>query len=216
MPLSTRRPPEGSRIATLDGVRAASILLVVAGHTLPLGPKSLELNEAATTMGMALFFCLSGFLITRMLYRSPDIHAFLVKRVLRIVPAVALYLVLLVVFLGLPLKSLVLNLLFVSNYVHSGLAGGPVGHLWSLCVEMQFYVAISLCVGLLGSRGVWLIPLAAPIVTGLRIEAGATVNIMTHLRVDEILAGGCLALAHVHRGAAITRSLSDSRVAWLR
>ena len=55
------------RFAMLDGWRALSILLVLAAHLLPLGPKSLGLNDAVAPMGMALFFTLSGFLITRFL-----------------------------------------------------------------------------------------------------------------------------------------------------
>ena len=55
------------RIPLLDGWRATSILLVLGSHLLPLGPKVLGLNEAAGAMGMALFFTLSGFLITQFL-----------------------------------------------------------------------------------------------------------------------------------------------------
>lgn len=190
-------------IPALDGLRAVSIMLVILAHTAPLGPARLELNETAARMGMALFFCLSGYLITTALLERPQVWPFLVKRVFRIVPALWLYLLLIVIFLGVNPQNALLNALFISNYAVAGLNDGPTGHLWSLCVEMQFYLAISLVVGLGGVRGVWLIPLAAIVVTGLRIDQAAAANINTHLRVDEILTGGCLALLLHHRRAGL-------------
>ena len=80
---------------------------------------------------MALFFCLSGYLITSILWRDQNIRSFLIKRLFRIIPAVFLYLTILLVFFDLPLKSYVLNLLFISNYATSALDVGPVSHLWS-------------------------------------------------------------------------------------
>lgn len=185
----------------LDGVRAASILLVLAAHTLPLGPKSLSLNAAAGKMGMSLFFCLSGFLITKFLMEGQPLGVFALRRVSRIVPAAALYILVLFAFFGLPEVALWTNLLFVSNYVHAGLSGGPVGHFWSLCVEMHFYLAICLAVAIAGRRALYAIPVAALAVTLIRVDAGAYVNIKTHLRVDEILSGGCMALVVGHRAA---------------
>ncbi len=200
-------------VLCLDGVRAASILFVLASHTLPLGPKAWEMNEVAGRVGMALFFCLSGYLITSMLYRKPQVGPFLAKRVMRIVPALALYLAVLFALFGLPLQSLLLNLAFVSNYAVAGLGGGPVGHLWSLCVEMHFYLAISLAVLLLGRRAVWLVFPGALVVTGFKIDAGSISNINTHLRVDEILVGGWLALISVHHGERLRRWLAAPALA---
>lgn len=187
-------------VLCLDGVRAASILLVLLAHTAPLGPKAWSFNEMAGRMGMALFFCLSGFLIVSMLWRDQNIPAFLAKRIMRIVPALFLYLTVLFLFFDLPIRSWLLNMLFVSNYMVEGLGGGPVGHLWSLCVEMHFYLAISLVVLVGGRSALWLVLPAALLVTALRIDLGIISNINTHLRVDEILVGGWLALASLHYG----------------
>jgi peptidoglycan/LPS O-acetylase OafA/YrhL len=52
------------RFPALDGWRGISILLVLGGHLFPLGPKSLNMNECIAALGMAIFFTLSGFLIT--------------------------------------------------------------------------------------------------------------------------------------------------------
>ena len=68
------------RLPALDGLRATSILLVLACHMLPLGPKVLQLNGAAGAMGMSLFFALSGFLIISVLKNNADVPEFLIRR----------------------------------------------------------------------------------------------------------------------------------------
>ena len=66
-----------SRLPALDGWRGISILCVLAGHMLPLGPKFLQFNEMIATTGMSLFFILSGFLIVSMLVRNDNVASFL-------------------------------------------------------------------------------------------------------------------------------------------
>ncbi|MGV8988682.1 MAG: acyltransferase family protein [Cypionkella sp.] len=78
-------------ISELDGIRAMSILLVLAAHLLPLSPARFELNGMAGLMGMSLFFCLSGFLITRFLFEHPDVRTFLIRRIARIYPLLVVY-----------------------------------------------------------------------------------------------------------------------------
>lgn len=202
-----------AHVLSLDGVRAASILLVLLAHTAPLGPKPWLFNAMAGRMGMALFFCLSGYLIVSMLYRNPDVPSFVAKRVMRIVPALFIYLTVLLIFFDLPLKSWLLNMAFVSNYAVSALGTGPVSHLWSLCVEMHFYLAISVAVLIGGARAVWLVFPAALVITGLRIDAGIVSNINTHLRADEILAGGWLALIAYYHGARLRALFASSILA---
>ena len=53
------------RLPVLDGLRAISILLVLAAHMVPVGPSVLGLNYTVGAMGMSLFFALSGFLDSR-------------------------------------------------------------------------------------------------------------------------------------------------------
>ncbi len=198
-------------VPALDGVRAASILLVMAAHMLPLGPGVLGMNAMAAKMGMSLFFCLSGYLIVSMIHRNPDLVTFLTRRLLRIVPSVVMYMMVLLLLLGIGWQAVLSNLLFVSNYWTVGLSGGPLGHMWSLSVEMHFYLAIAAATLVLGGRSVWLVPVAALIITGLRIEAEAYVNIKTHLRVDEILSGGCLALIALYQGDRLRQFFVSNR-----
>ena len=73
------------RLPILDGLRAISILLVLAAHIVPIGPSVLGLNYAVGAMGMSLFFVLSGFLITSTLIHNPGV---LVKSLAGIIPLV--------------------------------------------------------------------------------------------------------------------------------
>jgi peptidoglycan/LPS O-acetylase OafA/YrhL len=190
-------PPdqEGTHLAVLDGWRGISILLVLASHLLPLGPKVLQLNDVAGTVGMALFFTLSGFLITRFLLTRDSVTDFLIRRLFRIVPlawagmGVALWQA------NAPVSAWAPHFLFYANLPPQALTE-PGAHLWSLCVEVQFYAGIAVLVLALGkARLKWVLPLLALAVTAHRVSAGATVDIVTWRRLDEILAGGLLALA---------------------
>lgn len=202
-PLLPSRQLISAHIPELDGVRAASIIMVLAAHMLPLGPKIMALNAASGLMGMSLFFCLSGFLITRFLYEKPNVRVFLIRRVARIAPLAVLYGACVGLILAGRWDSFAAISFYYLNYVHSNFVPG-VGHLWSLCVEMHFYLGIAFIVAVLGRRGFWLLPLTALVILTLRIEAGAYSNIMTHLRVDEILVGCMLALVWINPDNAIS------------
>jgi peptidoglycan/LPS O-acetylase OafA/YrhL len=77
--------------------------------------------------------------------------------------------------------------------------GGMTAHIWSLCVEVQFYAGIALLVLLLRQRGLLLLPLLCLAVTFYRAAHGVEIGIETPVRVDEILAGCVLALIFNHR-----------------
>lgn len=192
----TLHPHSTSHFGVLDGWRALSILFVLAGHMLPLGLKPWQLNETVAAAGMALFFTLSGFLITTSLIRNPDVVAFLIKRVTRIVPLAWLYVAVFLIGAGAALPVIAANLLFHANSSESFLTYGP--HLWSLSIEMQFYLGVAGLVLLGGRRGLWLLPALALAVTAGRIWAGMSFSILTQFRIDEILAGACLALWFGH------------------
>ena len=191
------RPSE--RLSVLDGLRAISILLVLATHMLPLGPKSLRLNETTGAMGMSLFFSLSGFLIISSLIQNDDVAEFLVKRTTRILPLAYAYALLVFTFIHFNPESALWTASLVENYFTTHL-NVYNSHFWSLCVEFQFYVFIAVVVLVAGPKGLWIVWPACLVVTAMRIDQGAYINIETHLRVDEILAGGCVAmLQHRYR-----------------
>lgn len=185
------------RIAILDGWRALSILAVLAGHLLPLGPKSWELNAAFAAAGMAIFFTLSGFLITRLLLVDTRVPQFLIRRLFRILPLAWTAMVILALTSRADAATVLANLAFYSNIPPARLMQGGE-HLWSLCVEVQFYLFAAIIVLAGGRRALFMLPVLMVAVTVLRIFQNAPISIITWQRVDEILAGTTIALLYQH------------------
>lgn len=189
---------DASRLAVLDGWRGVSIALVLAAHLLPLGPKAWQLNSTAGPAGMALFFVLSGFLITRFLLERPAVAEFLMRRVARIVPLAWPCMLVALWQAGADAALLAPHALFYANLPPIRLTDMS-SHFWSLCVEMQFYAGVALLVALLARRGLLLLPALCLLVTALRVAHGEEISIVSWYRIDEILAGAALALAHAGR-----------------
>jgi peptidoglycan/LPS O-acetylase OafA/YrhL len=197
------------RIPALDGLRAISILLVLATHLLPLGPKAWDLNSTTGAMGMSLFFALSGFLIIRSLEKS-SVPDFIIRRLARLLPLAWLYVG--IVFMIYPLSNagFLAGLGFYLNY-RPDLMLPQTEHLWSLGVEVHFYAAIALMV-LIHRKAILLVWVLCVAVTSLRIAEGAHLSIATHLRVDEILAGSCVATLS---RTSLDRLSGSPRIWWM-
>lgn len=196
------------RLPVLDGWRGISILAVLACHMLPLGPKRFELNSSIGTFGMAIFFTLSGFLITSTLFFHPSVRTFLIRRVFRIVPVAWLFLLFVLPFVHADNATWHANLFFYTNLPPFHL-DSATGHLWSLGVEVQFYLFIAALFLILRERGLALLPLFCLGVTALRIHNGEPESIVTLYRVDDILAGASLAyLFHSAHSARLKQVLS--------
>jgi peptidoglycan/LPS O-acetylase OafA/YrhL len=141
---------ESGRLPSLDGFRAVSIVLVVGWH---LHHKSdvpgMQLFSAYTgTLGVQIFFVLSGFLITRLLLEekaqtgSVSLKSFYARRALRIVPVYLAYLLVLALLsltTGLHVSAcqFATAITFTKNF---GCQTWIDAHLWSLSVEEQFYL----------------------------------------------------------------------------
>ena len=184
-----------SHFAVLDGWRGVSILLVLATHLLPLGPKAWYVNHASGVLGMVLFFVLSGFLITTVLLKNVTVTEFLLRRVFRIVPLAWLYLIIALGIAGASADSWMAHFLFYANLPPKHLIA-LTDHIWSICVEMQFYAGIALLVAMLGLRGLALVPVLCALFTGLKILNGVPLSTVTYFRIDEILAGSAAALVY--------------------
>ena len=153
-----------SRIDYIDGWRAIAVGLVVMAHTLSVyGIKIL----AVGTLGVYLFFGISGYIITRLLLLERhktgriDIVAFYARRIARIMPPLLVFL--LVMTLVWPDKSIfgqaARSLAFTCNVGFDGGCIRILEHTWSLAFEEQFYLIYPLV--LVGIRRWWLFPLAA-------------------------------------------------------
>jgi peptidoglycan/LPS O-acetylase OafA/YrhL len=156
-------------MAHLDGLRAVAVGAVFVAHFGPSVVRDLKIPFGE--MGVFLFFCLSGFLITGILLRARDrIHAaeeplgralrtFYLRRTLRIFPIFYICLLVTAAINIRPVReTLWWHLTYLSN-VQIALTErwpGPVSHLWSLAVEEQFYLVWPWLVLLTPRR--WLLP----------------------------------------------------------
>ena len=148
-------------ITSLDGLRALSVIAVLLYHlNVPWFKGGL--------LGVTVFFVLSGFLITSLLLveirrtHTINLKKFWSKRLKRIVPAVVACIIFTAAactFFSHPLLTKMRNdvlpsLLFINNwwqifnnisYFDALGAPSPLTHLWSLAVEMQFYLIWPVC-----------------------------------------------------------------------
>lgn len=141
----------------LNGLRAIAALCVIAAHSWDaMGKIVPQFNAAPISMGnlaVTIFFTLSGFLITSLLFLEQqekgrvDIKDFYKRRILRIWPLYYFYIILCIVVLllmhhaDLLQSSLLYYLFFAANIPYMfnrGLEG--INHLWSISVEEQFYL----------------------------------------------------------------------------
>ncbi|HSC55363.1 MAG TPA: acyltransferase [Phnomibacter sp.] len=143
-------------IKELDGIRFIAIAFVLLQHfAIPIGERI-----SAGYFGVELFFVLSGFLITRIIYDSSGstlgyYKKFIGRRALRIFPIYYLIIGLLLLAGEPSAKAYLLPLAtYTFNYTiaeHS-LRGIPFIHFWSLCVEEQFYIIWPFIILLLRNR----------------------------------------------------------------
>ena len=205
--LSVREENTENYFHVLDGWRGLSILFVLATHLLPLGPKAWRLNETFGPIGMAIFFVLSGFLITNFLIHRPNLFDFIVRRFFRIIPLAWLYLLFALPILGVSFSDYLPHFFFYGNWPPMSFIAGS-SHFWSLCVEMQFYVGIAVLFFCFKERALYITVILCFIFTAYRVNSGVHIAINTYFRIDEILAGVIIAMAFNNRlGSVLPRFL---------
>jgi len=226
LPLVWIRP----HYAAFNGLRAVAVFLVFLVHygnyILPR-----QLTEYMW-VGVDLFFVLSGFLITGILYDSiHDPHFFrnfYIRRALRIFPIFYGFFLLLFILtpilhlayahallfyffyignLALPFTNLDLyNPTVITAVIHGQSINANIGHLWSLCVEEQFYMLWPAVIWLVRSR-TRLMNICALVSVAILIERiylqahlspalldNALIQWSTYTRIDTLLIGAWFAL----------------------
>jgi peptidoglycan/LPS O-acetylase OafA/YrhL len=215
-------------IPALDGLRGIAILLVVVFHfsqpAYSANASGLRLAIQRLTgagwVGVDLFFVLSGFLITSILYEAKQSDGYFKNfYMLRIFPLY--YGVLFVAFVVLPLirpyqtgfyKAISHNQIFLWTYLQNyvqlpweGWAGFT--HFWSLAVEEQFYLVWPAVVFLLNRRALIGVSIGM-IVTALLLRTFVVLDhqnayAWTPCRMDGLAVGAFLALvSHGRPGIA--------------
>jgi peptidoglycan/LPS O-acetylase OafA/YrhL len=227
------------RFPALDGLRALPVTMVFAFHYgggAASGPllHNVSIMRLQGWSALNLFFTLSGFLITGVLYDTRhDSHffkRFYARRVLRIFPV---YYLLASVLLALTAvfhyewrPQHLLFLVYVGNFVAAFMpslyqvharfpaANLYIGHLWTLCVEEQFYLLWPLLVWSIRDRVklMWTAAGLSLIAVVLRVWLvygvgsdlhGGWLLTMLPFHLDGLLIGGILAL--LMRGGAVER-----------
>lgn len=203
----------------LDLLRAIAVLLVVGSHV--------TYNSALSRFGWTgvdLFFVLSGFLVSGLLFRDYRASGqigwsrFIVRRGLKIYPAyyflmLATVCVCYCIKQPIAWRNLWPDLFFLQDYWH-----GSWGHLWTLGIEEQFYFLLPLCLWLMvRGRGrrplhslLWLCPAVAVSCLLLRWVWFETLHPFdhythirpAHLRLDSLFFGVLLRYLKEFRPAA--------------
>jgi peptidoglycan/LPS O-acetylase OafA/YrhL len=189
------------RIPQLDGLRAMAVTFVMAFHFIPGVDRFAPLGS----MGVRLFFVLSGFLITRILLASrrraigDALRTFYIRRSLRIFPVFYLVLAIAAVIGIGPVRDTIgWHVTYLTNvYLFDrGAWHGSISHLWSLAVEEQFYLVWPFLVLSLAERR--LAPVIAVMVFVApisRVVIGGPMNsVLPTSCLDSLGAGALLAL----------------------
>jgi peptidoglycan/LPS O-acetylase OafA/YrhL len=198
-------------VPALDGLRAIAIVLVLGIHDFGFPPGG--------TVGVDLFFVLSGFLITTLLLEERDatgrnrLHAFYLRRARRLLPALGALLIVYLVattasghahFLPVAAGAFYFgNIILASGHHMFGL-----GRLWSLAEEEQFYLVWPLLLLLFArSRRIvlWILILAfglAAYRAGLLLNGapGGRVYFGPDTHADGLIIGAALAAARLRWG----------------
>jgi peptidoglycan/LPS O-acetylase OafA/YrhL len=245
-PVDVRPPATHPRMPALDGVRGLAIAMVLAVHTMHLPAddavdKILRGGAHWGWTGVDLFFVLSGFLITGILFDAKQNRAryfrnFYARRMLRIFPLYYAFIAFaLLIFPRLPRMAAyyfgpaqagnagVAYWLYLSNFTTALTGDAQHGMLdvsWSLAIEEQFYLIWPLVVFMLDRDRlmrvcVWIGVVAISVRTALGL-AGAHWLVgytITPCRMDALAAGALVALAVRGPGGAAALLPIAKRVA---
>lgn len=195
-------------LPSLDGLRGVAALAVLLGH---LGlTEGSALATWSVSMGVDVFFVLSGFLITRILLhnreRGVPLRSFLWRRALRIFPVYYLVVLASVLIWDVGWNALY-ALTYTFNFVRYDKLPVALGPTWSLCVEEHFYLVWPVLVTFVPAKwsrgmavrlliaaalGTYLFERFAP-VWGAGASVEAWLYRMTPFRACGLLAGSVLA-----------------------
>jgi peptidoglycan/LPS O-acetylase OafA/YrhL len=242
------RGPMRGRLSRVDVLRAIAVLLVMVHHL--AAPPDYAPRWAAdliafaqnpSWVGVDLFFVLSGFLVSGLLFREHRIHGdlrvgrFLIRRGFKIYPPFYLFLFATFYLGTYPRRAptthnLLVHSVFLQNY--ADWMPGVWAHTWSLAVEEHFYILLAALMTwhfrprartpTLREAVSWFGVLASLV---LLTRIGTTWSIMTdparghielhyfatHLRIDSLLFGVLLSFIYHHHPEVWVRITAPRR-----
>ncbi len=222
--------PAPRREVELDFLRGIAILAVVDFHA-PVRvltyPFALVGFPSAGTLGVNIFFVLSGFLVGGLLIKEwrtrgrVDSKRFLIRRGFKIWPQFYLFLLLNLVTGHRSFGAVWPALLNVQNYVSGSSANSA--HLWSLAVEEHAYLLLTLLLAIawrlkMSMRGIFIVLAAlCLIVVSLRVFLSVRnlpLFAPTHSRIAAIFYGVMLAILF-HCRPDTFRRMQQPRWLWI-
>jgi peptidoglycan/LPS O-acetylase OafA/YrhL len=222
-----------SRLPSLDGLRAMSIGLVLVAHLAHqpgLIPLPTLVLDSLATLGVRVFFVISGFLITTLLLAEKDrsgsisLRSFYFRRTMRIFPPFYAYVAVIALaaaagWIHLHPDDLLAAVTYTVNYHHD--RSWYVGHAWSLAVEEQFYLLWPFVFSYLGARRAALVGLAtivvSPLLRVILLKFAPTFRVgigETFPTVADAIATGCLLACYRERFATSRRWLTHLQGPW--
>jgi len=211
-------------IKQLDSIRAIAVIMVVFSHWTIIGSSSIF---PWGSIGVTIFFVLSGFLITNILLNKKKeiednsikgikvtaIAKFMMRRALRIFPLY--YMILILLFFGTKIlpnpipKDWKYYALYVENYLFyfkQAYPGGKLSPMWSLAVEEQFYLIWPWLIFFISKKNIKyvlvsgiIISIVSLVLLPLILEKKDFINFLTPSCFDSFCWGGFLSFTFVYK-----------------
>ena len=199
---------DNNHISSLDGVRGFAVLLVVIFHLwvdfLPGG-----------FLGVSLFFTLSGFVITSSLLRERDttgrvrLRSFWARRARRLLPASLIVITVATIVWavqGWMDRRIATEHIFALLQLHNwrividdfSYFPNAVSHLWSLSLEMQFYVWAPLVI-MISAKWKW----SAALLFTLTIATGLVVTFLYNGHMNQVYGSAFTRWAEIATGCLV-------------
>jgi len=135
-----KRSSHGDSLYTLDGLRGIAVIIVLMSHTASFG------MYAQGSLGVLLFYFLSGFVLTlpytekpKILLSKTELFRYITNRVLRILPVYVVAILVYTLYFGHDFSWFFYNVSFIKGW----------NHFWSVAEEARFYILFPIVIILL-------------------------------------------------------------------
>jgi peptidoglycan/LPS O-acetylase OafA/YrhL len=203
-----------NRVQYIDTWRFFAIALVIVSHIIEFShpfykealPGLIWRIHPLGRLGVHVFFCISGYVICRgmlnesRMYGSLSLRNFYIRRVFRILPPLALYLLFIAAMVQLGMfetmpAQFAQAAAFLCNVEYLGDCGWYFGHTWSLAFEEQFYLVFPLlfsALGLARKRGKLLVLAVVLVGAAISMRLSSHPDLAYYLSIFSYMIWGCV------------------------